>query len=63
MSTITSIPAPLLSPCRACRSLARSLQRFLAWGFLTVHVSGFFIRIYRMWRILIKLDSNMWHTE
>ncbi|CAM9337731.1 unnamed protein product, partial [Ectocarpus sp. 12 AP-2014] len=35
----------------------------LAWGCLSVHVVAFFIRVYRMWRILIKHDENMWYTE
>ncbi|CAM9272311.1 unnamed protein product [Ectocarpus sp. 4 AP-2014] len=42
---------------------ACDFERFLAWGCLSVHVVAFFVRVYRMWRILIKHDENMWHTE
>eukprot|EP00904_Undaria_pinnatifida_P012482 jgi/Undpi1/8364/HiC_scaffold_25.g10832.m1 len=42
---------------------ACDFERFLAWSTLTVHVVAFFIRIYRMWRILIKHDGKMWRTE
>ncbi|CAN0273478.1 unnamed protein product, partial [Ectocarpus sp. 12 AP-2014] len=37
-------------------------QRFLSWSTLCVHTVAFFIRVYRMWRILIKHDDKMWHT-
>ena len=36
-------------------------QRFLIWSMMYVHNGAFFIRVYRMWRILIKHDDNMWH--
>eukprot|EP00903_Cladosiphon_okamuranus_P006660 g6502.t2 len=42
---------------------ACDLERFLAWSCLTVHVVAFFIRVYRMWRFLIKHDNKMWRTE
>eukprot|EP00903_Cladosiphon_okamuranus_P006656 g6499.t1 len=42
---------------------ACDFERFVSWSTLCVHTVAFFIRVYRMWRILIKHDSNMWHTE
>lgn len=38
-------------------------QRFLTWSTLGVHTVAFFIRVYRMWRILIKHDDKMWRSE
>ncbi|CAM9480659.1 unnamed protein product, partial [Ascophyllum nodosum] len=33
---------------------------FLSWSTLCVHLISFFIRVYRIWRILIKHDTNMY---
>ncbi|CAM9969419.1 unnamed protein product, partial [Ectocarpus sp. 8 AP-2014] len=41
---------------------ACDFERFLSWSTLCVHTVSFFIRVYRMWRILIKHDDKMWHT-
>ncbi|CAN0141568.1 unnamed protein product, partial [Ectocarpus sp. 4 AP-2014] len=41
---------------------ACDFERFLSWSTLCVHTVAFFIRVYRMWRILIKHDDKMWHT-
>ncbi|CAM9258459.1 unnamed protein product [Scytosiphon promiscuus] len=42
---------------------ACDFERLLAWGTLLVHVSAFFVRVYRMKRILIDHDEHMWRTE
>ncbi|CAM9276032.1 unnamed protein product, partial [Pylaiella littoralis] len=42
---------------------ACDLERFLTWSTMCVHTVAFFIRVYRMWRILIKHDDKMWPTE
>ncbi|CAN0467879.1 unnamed protein product [Laminaria digitata] len=42
---------------------ACDFERFLSWSTLCVHTVAFFIRVYRMWRVLIKHDEHMWHTE
>ncbi|CBJ31530.1 hypothetical protein Esi_0262_0022 [Ectocarpus siliculosus] len=39
------------------------LERFLAWSALCTHMFAFFIRVYRMWRILVKHDENMWPAK
>ncbi|CAM9705339.1 unnamed protein product [Ectocarpus fasciculatus] len=39
------------------------LERFLAWSTLSIHVSAFGIRIYQMWKILVKHDDNMWPAK
>ncbi|CAB1110198.1 unnamed protein product [Ectocarpus sp. CCAP 1310/34] len=47
-------PGDILAAC--------DFERFLSWSTLCVHTVAFFIRVYRMWRILIKHDDQMWHT-
>ncbi|CAM9258383.1 unnamed protein product, partial [Scytosiphon promiscuus] len=42
---------------------ACDFERFLTWSMLGVHTVAFFVRVYRMWRILIKHDDKMWRTE
>ncbi|CAM9832099.1 unnamed protein product [Ectocarpus sp. 12 AP-2014] len=39
------------------------LERFLAWSALSAHLSAFAIRIYQMWKILVKHDDNMWSAK
>ncbi|CAB1105051.1 unnamed protein product [Ectocarpus sp. CCAP 1310/34] len=39
------------------------LERFLAWSALCTHIFAFFIRVYRMWRILVKHDDSMWPAK
>ncbi|CAM9247127.1 unnamed protein product [Ectocarpus sp. 4 AP-2014] len=39
------------------------LERLLAWPALCTHMFAFFIRVYRMWRILVKHDENMWPAK
>ncbi|CAM9758034.1 unnamed protein product [Ascophyllum nodosum] len=38
-------------------------ELFLTWSTLCVHVMTFFVRIYRLWKILIKHDDKMWRAE
>ncbi|CAN0106221.1 unnamed protein product [Ectocarpus fasciculatus] len=35
----------------------------ISWTTLLVHLMSFVVRVYRMWRILIKHDENMWRAE
>eukprot|EP00904_Undaria_pinnatifida_P012481 jgi/Undpi1/8363/HiC_scaffold_25.g10831.m1 len=42
---------------------ACDFERFISWSTLCVHTVAFFIRVYRMWRVLIKHDEHMWHTD
>ncbi|CAM9372968.1 unnamed protein product [Ectocarpus fasciculatus] len=35
----------------------------ISWTTLLAHFMSFVVRVYRMWRILIKHDENMWRAE
>ncbi|CAM9451135.1 unnamed protein product, partial [Ectocarpus sp. 4 AP-2014] len=35
----------------------------LSWSTLAVHIMSFAVRVYRMWRILIKHDDSMWPAK
>ncbi|CAM9438501.1 unnamed protein product, partial [Choristocarpus tenellus] len=48
-------PEDLLAKC--------NLDVFIAWGTLTLHIGTFYLRIYRLWKLLVKHESNMWPTE
>lgn len=57
--TIASVPVCLNALW--CLSLL-AIQRFLEWSTLCVHVLAFFVRVFRMWRILIRHEDKMWHS-
>eukprot|EP00903_Cladosiphon_okamuranus_P013298 g12395.t2 len=39
------------------------LETFLSWSTLFAHAMAFFVRVHRMWRILIRHDENMWPAK